>query len=148
MSILEKLNEGLNTSTPAETAACGEAVAEILPGDCTLALFGELGSGKTTFVKGLAKFWQIAEDITSPTYNLFVTYTGIRNLIHLDAYRIEDEKQWDDLMIEDFLAPPFCLAIEWPENLGSRVPEDSWTLTFTIVQSGVHLIRLNDSDSR
>jgi tRNA threonylcarbamoyladenosine biosynthesis protein TsaE len=141
MNILENLKQGIKTDSPEATAACGEAVAMVLPENHTLALAGDLGTGKTTFVRGLANFWQITENITSPTYNIFFRYRGVRNLIHLDAYRLENERQWDDLMIEDFLLPPFCLAIEWPEKAGSRLPADIWTLRFSIAEPGSHVIQ-------
>lgn len=113
-----------------------------MPENCSIALYGDLGAGKTTFIKGLARAWEIRETVTSPTFNIFTIYRGSRNLIHLDAYRITQESQLDDLMLDDFLIPPFCLAIEWPENLGSQLPADCWKLQLNIVSPGRHSISL------
>ncbi len=125
---MKALISGVVTDSAQETERQAGKLAQFLPENSILALFGSLGSGKTTFVRGMARHWEIEKHITSPTYNLVSIYRGKRNLVHLDAFRLEKESEYDELMIDDFLDPPFCLAIEWPQNIGSRLPEDCWKL--------------------
>jgi len=76
MSILEQLSGGITTTTAAETEALAGALAGLLPADRILALHGDLGAGKTTFIRGLARAWAIDEPVTSPTFNLYSIYQG------------------------------------------------------------------------
>jgi tRNA threonylcarbamoyladenosine biosynthesis protein TsaE len=127
---LARFAAGWATTSPAETEAAAAALAAILPPDTVLALHGGLGAGKTTFVRGLARAWGVAGPVISPTFNYFLLYQGARQLAHLDAYRLTRPGDADSLLIEEFLRPPWCLAIEWPENLGDRLPASAWRLDF------------------
>lgn len=140
--ILKELRAGLRSRSAAETEAIAESLASVLPADCVLALHGNLGVGKTTFVRGLARAWGIDEAVTSPTFNLYTIYKGTRQLIHLDAYRLESGADLDALMIEDFLEAPWCFAIEWPERIADTLPEDTWHLYLTINEDLSHALRL------
>ena len=126
--ILQKLHKGLTTESAAETQAVARDLALQLPSNHTLALYGGLGAGKTTFVQGLAQAWGIKEPVTSPTFNILSLYRGARNLVHLDAFRLENEAQIEALMLEEWLEPPWCWVIEWPDNLGATLPHDAWRL--------------------
>ncbi len=129
-SILERLESGIATSSPEETIAVAAELASILPQAAVLALEGDLGAGKTTFVKGLAQAWRIQDPVTSPTFNIYNFYQGERQLAHMDAYRLEKSPEiWDELALEELLAPPFCLAIEWPSKL-EFIP---WEVTHQLV---------------
>ena len=143
MSELEKkLIAGICSRSAAETEELAARIGAILPVDTVLALHGNLGAGKTTFVRGLARAWGIQEAITSPTFNLYTIYKGDRQLIHLDAYRLGSGADLDALMIEDFLQPPWCFAVEWPERIPDALPEDAWRLFLTINEDLSHQIRL------
>ena len=143
MSELEKkLIAGICSRSAAETEELAARIGAILPVDTVLALHGNLGAGKTTFVRGLARAWGIQEAITSPTFNLYTIYKGDRQLIHLDAYRLGSGADLDALMIEDFLQPPWCFAVEWPERIPDALPEDAWRLFLTINEDQSHQIRL------
>jgi tRNA threonylcarbamoyladenosine biosynthesis protein TsaE len=139
---LQKLKVGICSHTAAETETLAAALAEQLPSDTVLALHGDLGAGKTTFVRGMARAWGIEEAVTSPTYNLFTIYSGTRQLVHLDAYRLESGYHLDALMIEDFLKSPWCFAVEWPEHIPDALPEDTWHLYMTINTDQTHQIKL------
>ncbi|MDQ8203696.1 tRNA (adenosine(37)-N6)-threonylcarbamoyltransferase complex ATPase subunit type 1 TsaE [Pelagicoccus sp. SDUM812003] len=129
MNILDKLARGIVTSQAEETIEIARNLATVLPEEAVLALEGDLGAGKTTFVKGLAERWRIQEPITSPTFNIYNLYQGDRQLAHMDAYRLEKSPEiWEELMLEELIAPPFCLAIEWPSKL-AFIP---WTITHTL----------------
>ena len=143
MSELEKkLIAGICSRSAAETEELAARIGEILPVDTVIALHGNLGAGKTTFVRGLARAWGIQEAITSPTFNLYTIYKGDRQLIHLDAYRLGSGADLDALMIEDFLQPPWCFAVEWPERIPDALPQDTWHLFLTINEDQSHQIRL------
>jgi len=141
MNIVEQLQAGVQTRSPEETMALGEALASALERDCVLALSGDLGAGKSTFVRGLAKGWGIEQPLTSPTFNLYLVYEGQRQLVHLDAYRLSCAAEAEELLLEDVLVSPFCLAVEWPENIADYLPYDSWWLHFTIQPDQSHRIQ-------
>ncbi len=136
---------GICSRSAAETEELAARIGAILPVDTVLALHGNLGAGKTTFVRGLARAWSIQEAITSPTFNLYKIYKGDRQLIHLDAYRLGSGADLDALMIEDFLQPPWCFAVEWPERIPDALPQDAWHLYLTINEDQSHQIRLESA---
>ncbi len=142
MNLLELLAAGIDSSSAAETEALAGRLAGQLPIDCVLALHGDLGAGKTTFVRGLARGWEVQESVTSPTFNLYTIYQGSRQLIHFDAYRLGSEADLDALMIEDFMQTPWCFAIEWPERIEAALPADAWHLYLSNEEEGRHRILL------
>ncbi len=143
MSIFDRLEEGIDSRSPSETIEAARALGEELPAEAILTLEGDLGAGKTTFVKGLAQAMGIQDLITSPTFNIFNTYNGAaKTLIHMDAYRLDARSNViDDLMLEDFMTPPYCLAIEWPGNLSELPWPTTLSLAFTIKGESNHLIK-------
>lgn len=143
MNIFAKLGAGVTTSSAVVTRRLAQELALALPADSILALHGNLGVGKTTFVQGLAEGFGIHEPVTSPTFNIFTLHRGTtRNLIHLDAYRLESSRQIDDLMVEDFLTSPYCLAIEWPEKISDWIPQNAYHLVLSILGPEQHRIVL------
>lgn len=143
MDIREHLRTGLTTRSAAEMRAVAEALAGVIPPDTVLALHGDLGVGKTTFVQGLARGLGVTESVTSPTFNIFTLHRGGRaSLIHLDAYRLEGAHQVESLMLEDFLVSPWCLAIEWPEKIATWIPANAWHLDLGIRPDETHTVRL------
>jgi tRNA threonylcarbamoyladenosine biosynthesis protein TsaE len=153
MSILEKLRAGITTASAAETRALAAELAAALPPDTALALHGDMGVGKTTFVQGLAQGLGVQGQVTSPTFAIYSVYPGrepaLRSpgevgckLVHLDAYRLENELQLEELLLDEFLTSPWCLAIEWPEKTGAWLPKDAWHLTLSIVEGDRHRVEL------
>ncbi len=114
--ILERLRAGVQTQSCEETRALARELAVELPENSVLAMQGDLGAGKTTFVGGLAEALGIKQAVTSPTYNLYNLYAGRRQLVHIDAYRLEDHDQANSLMLEDVLQEPWLMVVEWPER--------------------------------
>ena len=147
MSILDKLIAGVRTESAEQTQSYAADLAALLPDNQVLKLSGSLGTGKTTFVQGLAKAWGIDEVVKSPSFNLYSIYQGKRQLIHLDAYRLNHPSQAEDLLIEEFLKPPFCLAIEWPEKVEGWMDEGAWHLYFEIQDEKTHNIRLKTTEA-
>jgi tRNA threonylcarbamoyladenosine biosynthesis protein TsaE len=140
--IFKQLRAGVRSQSADETEALATRLGQALPDDSVLALHGDLGAGKTTFVRGLARAWGIHEAVTSPTFNLYTLYQGERQLIHLDAYRLQSGADLDALMIEDFLKSPWCFAVEWPERIPDALPEDTWHLDLRIHPDQSHHIQL------
>lgn len=123
--------------TEGECRTLAERLARMLPIDCTLLLSGDLGTGKTTFVRGLALGWGIVEPVTSPTFTLMNIYRGDRTLVHVDAYRLT---QLSDLYLEEFCQTPYGLVIEWPERVSALHRENYMSLQFDILSPGSHKI--------
>jgi tRNA threonylcarbamoyladenosine biosynthesis protein TsaE len=145
-NIYARLRAGVTTSCAAESQALAGELAAALPPEVVLALHGNLGVGKTTFVQGLARGFGLTEPITSPTFTIFTLHRGknpaTRTLIHLDAYRLERADQLDALMLEDFLTPPYCLAVEWPENIAAWLPSQTLHFDLGILPDERHTLRL------
>jgi tRNA threonylcarbamoyladenosine biosynthesis protein TsaE len=114
----------LVTSTEEETSAAGETLARSLRAGDVVLLYGELGAGKTAFVRGLARgLGANPDDVSSPTFTLVQEYTGPRaTLYHVDLYRLEPVEV-DDLGLEELVSGEGIVAIEWAERWSGR-PDD------------------------
>lgn len=142
-SVLTQLRAGVTTSSAADTQALSERLAAELSPGTVLALHGDLGTGKTTFTQGLARGLGIRESVTSPTFNIFTLHRGAgRTLLHLDAYRLDGAARLEELMIDDFLTPPWWLVVEWPEKVAAWLPPDALHLHLGITADERHTLRL------
>jgi tRNA threonylcarbamoyladenosine biosynthesis protein TsaE len=104
--------------SPAETEALGEKFGRAAQSGFVFALSGDLGAGKTQFVKGLARGLGISARVHSPTFTLINEHGGGRlKLFHLDLYRLETPAQILSAAIEEFLTPDGVAVIEWAERL-------------------------------
>ncbi|MFC4620581.1 tRNA (adenosine(37)-N6)-threonylcarbamoyltransferase complex ATPase subunit type 1 TsaE [Camelliibacillus cellulosilyticus] len=116
-----------HSSSAEDTMAFGEKMsAHLEPGD-VLTLQGDLGAGKTTFTKGLAKGLGIERTVNSPTFTIIKEYHGNLPLYHMDVYRLSEE---EDLGFDDYFYSDGVTVIEWAERLGSQLPEERLELTF------------------
>jgi tRNA threonylcarbamoyladenosine biosynthesis protein TsaE len=107
------------THSAEETISLGTQLAETLRPPKIVLLRGDLGAGKTTLVKGIARAFEAAEeeDVTSPTFTLVHEYRGPRvTLYHIDLYRIDTERELDTLGLDDLMEPGNVLLIEWGEK--------------------------------
>jgi tRNA threonylcarbamoyladenosine biosynthesis protein TsaE len=142
-SISDRLRAGVTTSSAEETRALASEWAATLPPDVTVALHGNMGTGKTTWVQGMATGLGITEPVTSPTYTLYALHRGPeRMLAHLDAYRLGSPEEAEDLLLEEFLQSPWCLAVEWPERLEGWLTDDALHIDLEIGLGNIHHIRL------
>ena len=102
------------TSDAEETAAAGARLAdELRPGDVVL-VSGELGAGKTTFVRGACRALGVAEPVTSPTFTIGHLYAGTVEVAHLDLYRLDSLEDEDPALLADYLTPERVAFVEWP----------------------------------
>ena len=116
----------------AETLQYGQQFAAGLKAGDIIALSGELGAGKTCFVKGLAAGLDIRQDVTSPTYTLIHEYHGGRlPLYHIDLYRLDSAQQALNIGIEDYLPSDGITVIEWAEKIAGLLPPQTIRLRFT-----------------
>jgi tRNA threonylcarbamoyladenosine biosynthesis protein TsaE len=114
------------TRSGADTIDVGRKLAALLKPPQLLLLLGELGTGKTTLVKGIAQALDAAEpdEVTSPTFTLLHEYDGTRDgkpvkLFHLDVYRLESERQLETLGLDELLTPDALVLVEWGDKFKS-----------------------------
>ena len=102
------------TSGPAETeAVAAQLAARLEPGDVVL-VAGELGAGKTTFVRGASRALGVTEPVVSPTFTIGRRYRGRVPVSHLDLYRLEDPAGEDPGLLDDYLTEDAVAFVEWP----------------------------------
>ncbi|HTY89154.1 MAG TPA: tRNA (adenosine(37)-N6)-threonylcarbamoyltransferase complex ATPase subunit type 1 TsaE [Candidatus Acidoferrum sp.] len=107
--------------SPAQTESLGERWGRAAGCGLVIALSGELGAGKTQFVKGLARGMGVTARVHSPTFTLVNEYPGGRlRLFHLDLYRLKTPAQFRSAGLEEFLAPEGVTVIEWAERITDR----------------------------
>jgi tRNA threonylcarbamoyladenosine biosynthesis protein TsaE len=107
------------TTSPAETEAVGERVAAGLgPGDVVL-VSGELGTGKTTLIRGACRALGVTDRVTSPTFTIGHRYRGRLPISHLDLYRLEGLEGEVPGLLDEYLDPESVVLIEWPEAIRS-----------------------------
>ncbi len=110
------LPDQVTTSSPAETEAAGETLGKRLRVGDVVLLTGELGAGKTTFVRGVTRGAGSSAPVASPTFQLVRVYPGHVQLAHVDLYRIENVSELADLGLED-LAGEGAVVVEWGDRL-------------------------------
>ena len=115
--------------TEADCQALGEKLVKALPQGAFVALYGDLGAGKTAFTRGLARGLGCKETVTSPTYTIVNEYLGGRlPLFHFDMYRLASSDDLWDIGWEDYLDREGVCAVEWSENVQDAM-EDAITVT-------------------
>ena len=106
------------TNTPEETEALGARLARALEPGAVVAFTGDLGAGKTAFVRGLARGLGVQDRVTSPTFTVVNEYEGGRlPLFHFDLYRLGSADELFDIGWEDYLARGGVCAVEWSERM-------------------------------
>ena len=107
--------------------------------DMVICLIGELGSGKTVFVKGFAQALGINETITSPTFTIVKEYeSGELPLYHMDVYRLEDNK--DNIGLTDYFNKGGITIIEWADMIESELPEERLDIRFRVVDENTRVL--------
>ncbi len=132
---------------PESTVQAGRRIGRRLPPGAVLSLEGVLGSGKTTLVKGIALALDIREQVTSPTFTLISQYRGRREgqelaLVHIDLYRINHERELEDLGLEEAFGAQAITVIEWGEKARAFLPPEAVTLRLNLEADGARRLQL------
>lgn len=115
-----------------QTEALGARLGSVVPAGEVVALFGELGAGKTAFVRGVASGMGISADVSSPTFAIVNEYrAGDKILYHFDMYRVISWESLYSTGFFDYLDSGAVLIIEWSENIESVLPENCLKVTIT-----------------
>ena len=134
------------TNSEAETEALGAQIAQTLPDGAVLAFFGELGSGKTAFVRGMAQGMGIDCLVNSPTFTIVNEYEGARSLFHFDMYRLASGDELFDIGWEDYLARGGVCAVEWSENVADAFDGSEISVRFEKLSDTSRRITIEGGD--
>jgi tRNA threonylcarbamoyladenosine biosynthesis protein TsaE len=148
--VTEKRNSGMfkfyiTTHSVEETKKLGEKLGELLNVGTVIALIGDLGSGKTSFVQGLAGGLDVPDVyyITSPSYTLINEYPGRHPLFHVDLYRIENPVDFEDIGLYEILDDKGIVAIEWADRIQKELLHDHLIVDFEIIDDKTRKICLS-----
>lgn len=135
-----------------KTTQIGQGLASKLKGGDVVLLHGELGAGKTTFVKGIAEGLGIKDDIVSPTFTLMQIYEvksikyKVEGFVHIDTYRLKNEDELKEIGVEDYLGDEETVCVvEWPEKMRGLL-RDKKTIDVTIESIGENERRIKIKD--
>ena len=129
------------SNSPAETEAIARQLAQRIGAGSILALKGDLGSGKTSFVKGLAAGLGSGADVTSPTFTIVHEYRGGRMPVyHFDIFRIENQQSAERLGLDDYFFGDGVSVIEWADRFPESIPEQARWILFEIKSENVRAI--------
>lgn len=125
------------THSAEETIEFGRQLAKHIKPPCLILLEGELGSGKTTLVKGMAAGLGVAreEEVTSPSFTLVHEYGRDRKVYHVDLYRIEGARDFASLGLDDLFEEEATVIVEWGERISDNAPELQWRIRLEYVTS-------------
>jgi tRNA threonylcarbamoyladenosine biosynthesis protein TsaE len=130
------------SNSPAETEKFGRQFAKGLSAGSVLALKGELGSGKTQFVKGLAAGVGSAAAVTSPTFTIIHEYSGGRwPIYHFDFFRIEDRQSAMRLGLDEYFFDDGVSVIEWADRFPDLIPESAHWVSFEMKSENERMIK-------
>jgi tRNA threonylcarbamoyladenosine biosynthesis protein TsaE len=133
------------TGSAAETEAVAARLAPVLRAGDVVAVAGELGSGKTTFVRGACRALGVTQPVSSPTYTIGHLYTASPPVAHLDLYRLAGlgPEGWADL--EPYFDGTIAF-VEWPEHAGAWLPPPRATVTLAYVDDATRRITIDSED--
>ena len=127
------------THSERETEAAGAAFAAGIPDGTVVAMFCELGAGKTAYVRGITQGMGLDCRVNSPTFTIVNEYLGARTLLHFDMYRLGSADELWDIGWDDYLSRGAVCAVEWSENVADAFTGDEITVRFE---------KLSDTDRR
>lgn len=134
----------ITTHSVDETQNLGQTLGGLIKQPLMIALIGDLGSGKTAFVQGLARGLDVAADyyITSPTFTLINEYPGRLPLFHVDLYRLETVNDLEDIGLDELLYDQAVLAIEWADKMADNLSGEHLSMQFEIIDDDYRKISL------
>lgn len=133
----------LISHSPEQTQRLGARLGTLLAAGDVIGLQGELGSGKTNFVKGVARGLGIRDEIHSPTFILANEYRGGRlPLFHVDAYRVRDANEAQGFGVDDYLNDDGVVVVEWAERIQSALPAEKLWMEFRHLSESKRSLRI------
>lgn len=137
----------IKTSSPRETQEVAEKLAKEVKAGDVVALFGNLGAGKTVFVQGLAKGLKIKRKIVSPTFVFMRSYPFYKNKLqltfyHIDLYRGEGEQDFKNLGLEEVFSPESVVVLEWANKIKETLPKKRIEVYFETVNERIRKIKI------
>lgn len=138
----------IRTTSADETTALGEKLGKHLkPGD-VVALYGDLGAGKTTLTRGIAAGLGLDADIHSPTFTLIHEHPGKIPLYHVDLYRLADVQEVETLGLEEYIYSDGVTVIEWSEKIQSLLPSERLDITLRMAGNTDRELTLETESAR
>jgi len=129
----------MNLQSAQDTIALGEKFGALLSPGSILALNGDLGAGKTTFVQGIARGLQIHDPIQSPTFTFLNSYEGILPLFHFDLYRLSKPADFHALGFDEYFYKGGLCVVEWAKRIHSLLPTHTLFCSFAYHAQGRHV---------
>ena len=128
-----------------ETENIGESFSAQLSSSSVVAMYGELGAGKTAFVRGMARGMGLDCRVSSPTFTIVNEYLGDRSLIHFDMYRLNDADELFDIGWEDYLRRDAVCVVEWSEKVKDAFFGDEYTVTIEKLSDNERQITIREA---
>jgi tRNA threonylcarbamoyladenosine biosynthesis protein TsaE len=140
----------IKTHSTDETRKLGQRIGTLTNHPLIIALSGDLGSGKTAFVQGLAKGLDVPDGyyITSPTFTLINEYPGRLPLMHVDLYRLDSTADLEDIGLDERLYDQAVIAIEWADKLSDSLPASHLFVTMEIIDDNCRRLCLDATGQR
>jgi tRNA threonylcarbamoyladenosine biosynthesis protein TsaE len=127
------------TKSKAETVELGKKFAARLAAGDVVALYGDLGAGKTEFVRGVCDFFSVGDIVSSPTFTIINSYSGALpdddevRIYHLDLYRLNSESELDEIGFDECMATSDAIKlVEWAEKAGAHLPKARYSVIFRL----------------
>ena len=141
--MVSKKNDTVTHSVD-ETRKLGQTIGTLIKQPLVIALTGDLGSGKTAFVQGLARGLEVPAEyyITSPTFTLINEYPGRYPLVHVDLYRLEDIHDFEDIGLDDLMYDQAVIVIEWADKLSDGLPAEHLAINMEIIDADCRKLSL------
>jgi len=140
----------LTLKSPGETIKFGTKLGKLLGGGDMIALTGDLGAGKTTFIKGVAKGLGVKDPdhVNSPSFVILKCYKGRIPLYHFDVYRLNDPSAMDTVGYKDYFYGEGVSAVEWAEKIEEILPDERLAIELSVTGEDTRLARITPKGSR
>lgn len=136
----------INTKNETETENAGESFSKTLKRGTVVALYGDLGAGKTAFIRGMARGLGITARVSSPTFTLVNEYSGEKELFHFDMYRLSGGDELFGIGWDDYLSRNGICAVEWSENVEDAFNGDEITVRIDKISENERKITIEGGD--
>ena len=134
------------TNSELETEQLGERLAKAVSGGAVIAMYGDLGAGKTAFVRGMARGMGLTCRVSIPTFTIVNEYLGERELIHFDMYRLSGAEELFDIGWEDYISRGAVCVVEWSENVQDAFFGDEIKVTIDKLSDTGRRIRIEGAE--